>query len=219
MNAEQQKKYTQLYHDYLYAIKPLIAEIEAVYEKFPISILNEIRAFHDHVARCFKQDAKEEDIDIQISKAQSHNERILLDCYKYLNVWYHDAVNKFEEQFMHVDLTLIDNGQYLKNYNVMKEDAIILTRYAKSNEHKLDDETFVNYQNSYIKWIEVHTYLFNNIDKITWAQNRLKKSKKLTRIITAALWIISLMATIFIGSILTNNNKEIVDVFLRLINK
>lgn len=49
-----QPKLKNLYQTYNTVIKPLIADIEARYEEFPISIFNEIRAFNDHVARCYR---------------------------------------------------------------------------------------------------------------------------------------------------------------------
>ncbi|MBD5465300.1 MAG: hypothetical protein HDR22_05705 [Lachnospiraceae bacterium] len=41
----------KLYQQYNVPVKPLLAEIEAVYEKFPLALYNEIRAMNDHVAR------------------------------------------------------------------------------------------------------------------------------------------------------------------------
>lgn len=47
------KRLIPLYDSYNNIIKPLIAEIEIRYELFPIVIFNEIRAFNDHIARCY----------------------------------------------------------------------------------------------------------------------------------------------------------------------
>lgn len=218
MKEQHRLKFSQLYNEYLYVIKPLIAEIEALYEQFPIGILNEIRAFNDHVARCFIENTSDDEIERQLNKAKSHNERILLDCYKYLNVWYHDTTNNFEKEFKNIDLTIIDNGEFFNTYNTIKKEAIDLTRYAKMNENKLDEISFNNYQNSYNKWSELYSFYHDNIQKLNWAKTRIKKSKVRTKVIAAILWILSLIITIFVGSILTNNNQAIVDAFKQKMN-
>ena len=80
MNEE---KIRVLYSDYNTVIKPLIAEIEARIEQFPLPLFNEIRALHDHIARCYLDEIKEEQITQEIIKAERHIVRIILDCYKY----------------------------------------------------------------------------------------------------------------------------------------
>lgn len=87
-------KLSPLYQTYNEVIKPLIAEIEVRFESFPTSIYNEIRAFNDHVARCYRNINDEELIETQIKKSKGHIERIVLDCYKYLNVKLYDLVIK-----------------------------------------------------------------------------------------------------------------------------
>lgn len=47
------KRIIALYNDYNMIIKPLIAEVEARTEQFPLPLFNEIRALHDHIARCY----------------------------------------------------------------------------------------------------------------------------------------------------------------------
>lgn len=44
-----------LYKEYNMVIKPLIAELEARTEQFPLHLFNEIRALHDHIARCYSE--------------------------------------------------------------------------------------------------------------------------------------------------------------------
>ena len=43
------------YKEYNMVIKPLIAELEARTEQFPLPLFNEIRALHDHIARCYSE--------------------------------------------------------------------------------------------------------------------------------------------------------------------
>lgn len=51
MTEENLRLLEKLYQQYNNPVKPLLAEIEASYEKFPMALYNEIRAMNDHVAR------------------------------------------------------------------------------------------------------------------------------------------------------------------------
>ena len=57
-----------LYKVYNTVIKPLIAEVEARTEQFPLPLFNEIRALHDHISRCYSDDVTEEQIEKNIEK-------------------------------------------------------------------------------------------------------------------------------------------------------
>ena len=59
MTEENLRLLEKIYQQYKDPVKPLLAEIEAVYEKFPLPIYNEIRALNDHVARAFFVDTDE----------------------------------------------------------------------------------------------------------------------------------------------------------------
>ena len=82
-NIDLSTNLNPLYEAYNNVIKPLIAEIEVRYEQFPIVIFNEIRAFNDHIARCYIRPDDNVWTNSQIRKAQSHIERMILDCYKF----------------------------------------------------------------------------------------------------------------------------------------
>ena len=85
-----------LYKEYNMVIKPLIAELEARTEQFPLPLFNEIRALHDHIARCYSERISSNQVDSEIHKAERHVTRIMLDCYKCLNLSLHDVVLLFE---------------------------------------------------------------------------------------------------------------------------
>ena len=82
---ENNMRITALYQDYNTVIKPLIAEVEARTEQFPLPLFNEIRALHDHIARCYSDNISSEQIASEINKAEHHVVRIMLACYKCLN--------------------------------------------------------------------------------------------------------------------------------------
>ena len=86
MNSLFEEKSTELFSQYNQVIKPLIAEIEARSEKMPQPLFNEIRAFTDHIARCYFPDISDERMLDELEKANRHIVRITLDCFKCLNV-------------------------------------------------------------------------------------------------------------------------------------
>lgn len=53
ITTSDKNKISELYEIYLGLIKPLLSEIEANYEQFPEPLFNEIRAFNDHISRCY----------------------------------------------------------------------------------------------------------------------------------------------------------------------
>ena len=77
MNYNFLPQLTPLYNKYNNIIKPLVAEIEVRFEEFPTSIFNEIRAFNDHISRCFLKPEDDEWITVQLNKANGHIERII----------------------------------------------------------------------------------------------------------------------------------------------
>ena len=82
------EKQERLYSFYNDRLRWVIIFIESRYKKFPVPILNEIRAVQDHIARCYDKDIEggEAFINDQMRAAQSHYTRCLLDGYKY--IWY-----------------------------------------------------------------------------------------------------------------------------------
>lgn len=118
-----------LYKSYNTLIKPLIAEIEVRYEHFHIALFNEIRAFNDHVARCYIKPDDIKWIDSQIMKTESHIERIVLDCYKFLNVSLYDKIIKeFDKKYKGVDLSYIDNGDFIIKHRQLSKEIILRKR-------------------------------------------------------------------------------------------
>lgn len=211
MNPTQEKHIRAMYKQYMEIIKPLIAEIEAEYQKFPDAITNEIRAFNDHIARCYKDECNVCLVDEQLKKAESHVTRMILDCYKYLIVFYSDKIKKFERKTKRCDLTAIDNGKFYSEYMILKQEAINKVKNAKKQEQKLDVDTYDNYQDSYNAYVELDDYVMKNITKVHWAKMKFT-AKTLLGII---LWFLS----VFIGSILANNNKTIMTFIISIYNK
>ena len=72
-DKSHQEKLKELFDTYNQTLKPLIAEVEVCYEEFPSPVFNEIRAYNDHIARCFIDNT---DIQEELGKAEGHLKRI-----------------------------------------------------------------------------------------------------------------------------------------------
>lgn len=142
---ESNHRVIALYRDYNMVIKPLIAEVEARTEQFPLPLFNEIRALHDHIARCYSDTITETQIDSEIHKAECHVTRIMLDCYKCLNLSLHDEVLLFEKQTKHIDLTVLQNGTFYPKYKALCMKAIQIVRKAKTLESQDTNAAFESY--------------------------------------------------------------------------
>lgn len=206
--TSDKKDLNDLYAIYLDVIKPLLAEIEANYEQFPEPLFNEIRAFNDHIARCYIVDISEKEKIVQIEKAGRHIHRMVLDCYKYLNVYYKTQVEEFEKQTKNVDLTAIDNGAFYIQYRSLKENSIKAVKEAKLKEYS-DDGTidFSYFEHSYNEYVKLYDFIVENSEKIRWARAKYHRSKIWTLIGTA------------IGFVLGSIIKGAVPVVIDFLNK
>lgn len=189
-----------LYNSYNTIIKPLIAEVEARTEQFPLPLFNEIRALHDHIARCYSDGFSAEQVDTEIHKAERHVVRIMLDCYKCLNLSLHDAVLLFEKQTKHVDLTVLQDGTFYPKYKSLRAQAIQTVRKAKSLESMDTDVALDMYQNAYNVYSDLELMLDSVATDIHWARVRFT----VRRILQVLLWIASAIASGIVSILLTN---------------
>jgi hypothetical protein len=161
-----------LYLSYL-NIKPLIAEIEVRYERFPTPILNEIRAFNDHIAHCHMHGVAEEIIEEEIKKAAGHIERLILDCYKFLNVKFHKTlIRAFDKRTKGVNLDAISNGDFFKAYSELKRSIVNELKNAKLTESLDKKKALALYEKVYNKYSRLEALIISNEKSICWARAR-----------------------------------------------
>lgn len=166
-----------LYLSYL-NIKPLIAEIEVRYEKFPTPILNEIRAFNDHIAQCYLEDMSSDKIEHEIKRAGGHIERVALDCYKFLNVEFHkNTIRRFNRRTKGIDLHAINNGEFVKEYYSQKKLIEVNLKEAKLQESNNKEKALKLYELVYNTYSSLETLLIDNDKQICWARARFYTSK------------------------------------------
>jgi len=197
MNRESFNEIARCYVSYCSVIKPLIAQIEARSEKLPLQLFNEIRAFNDHIARCFYNSPSGSYITEQTDKAQRHITRLTLDCFKCLNVILFQQIELFDRQTRNIDLTVIDNGQFYPGYSHKRIQAARLVEKAKMKEHIDIVESLNLYQEAF----NLYDALVDDInaisEKVKWAKARFYIRK------TAAIvgWAVSVIASAIISAI------------------
>lgn len=187
-----------LYKEYNMVIKPLIAELEARTEQFPLPLFNEIRALHDHIARCYSERISSNQVDSEIHKAERHVTRIMLDCYKCLNLSLHDEVLLFERQTKNVDLTVLQNGTFYPKYKTLRTKATKMVRKAKSLESLDTQSALDTYQNSYNLYCDLENVIEEVVPDLHWARIRFSVCKSMQ----VLLWILSAIASGVISIIL-----------------
>lgn len=200
-----------LYQQYVNPVKPLLAEIEAVYEKFPLALYNEIRAMNDHVARAFTA-TNDDKAKTQIEKASNHLNRITRDCYKLLNLYYKTEAENFDRSIYSVEPRTTTDCERMANYGRLSNTAINLVEKAKSEEHLVTDEvTYQNFQNAYKAYRALHKFIIENQQEVLI----LNRKKKLAYVFSFLFSIF----TFILGCIITNNNQEIVEAVMNFLPK
>jgi hypothetical protein len=184
-----------LYGNYNETIKPLIADIEARYQRFPDSLLNEIRALNDHIARCYIVNVDDTKIEEELRKAEGHILRITLDCYKYLDVWFYDYIKDFDKRYTsRIDITLVNNGEFAIAYRRFQTEAIQTIRQAKGYESIDKQKSLDLYQKAYNIYFDLEDLIISNTSTLNWAKCR----KRVKRTGTVILWILSVIISALI---------------------
>lgn len=187
-----------LYKSYNKIIKPLIAEIEVRCESFPQAIYNEIRAFNDHIARCYNRDFSDDDfVKLELFKAKGHIERIILDCYKFLNVFlYKYVVEKFDKRTKNIDLSLIGNGDFYLEYKKGRQFIIKNLKKAKLLETSDKEKSLEYYQQVHNEYSFLEELIEANDFNIIWA----KTKQNLSILGKILLWLLSAIISGVISS-------------------
>ena len=191
MNPLFEAKSTELFIQYNQVIKPLIAEIEARSETMPQPLFNEIRAFTDHIARCYFPDITEKKLDEELQKASRHIVRITLDCFKCINILLFKKVEEFERQTRNVNLKVLDNGEFYPKYNRLKRNAAEIVKQAKLAESKDSLEALKLYDAAYNKYVELEDLIKDSAENVKWARVHFTV-KRLLKIVA---WVVSVIVS------------------------
>jgi hypothetical protein len=192
-----------IYKKYIEVICPYIIQYELLDNTFPVEILNEIRAIFTHLSKYYLSD----DIlikDKNISKAEGHIKRSILDCYKYICMAYDDKYAEFNTNYKYVDLSLVDNGEFLPKLLETHEDAIKLMLDARKSDLLItsDDETGVDeayekYEKAFIKYSSVNDIISSSYKKIETLKRKVVFKTNIGWIVGIIGCIIGIVGIIF----------------------
>ncbi len=107
-----QRELKEIYSQYHNSIKIFIGQLEVLQNKFPVEILNEIRAVFSHIAKAYVCESKEVAWE-NVNKAKGHIKRAQLDAYKYMCYAFSKYYTEFRELYKNVDLSYVNNGDFI----------------------------------------------------------------------------------------------------------
>jgi len=124
---------------YYFIVKNFIAEHESRFGTIPIQIHNEHRMTLDHLVR-----AKATDYEGHTKNAIGHLRRALLDIAKLNCAGLRKEIDKRQATIPKKALGLISNGDYIKGYINMQNEAENLLNKARSEDHKIGNVAEIN---------------------------------------------------------------------------
>jgi hypothetical protein len=149
--SEVNSKLFELFGTFRKDLKKIIFLVEVCTNRFPGQVLNEIRAFTDHIASCFIVSNTDVDCFNELNKAKGHLKRAIFDCYKILlEIYYPDAVLSFHEQYKFVNLCIVSDGRFLPELTRLESVAKEKTFSAKLDEFSFNSDD----ENSHIPFME-----------------------------------------------------------------
>lgn len=149
MVNDMEKRINNILSNYRNIAKPLLEDIKArrADRNLPNNFLNEIRALNDHIARCFRSEIS--DIDAELTKAEGHLRRLIYDCFKQLNIYINDILERKEKKF-YSDLWLTyDKGRFWVEYSKSRKYAQQNVVNAKKAESVDPDRAMSFYENAF----------------------------------------------------------------------
>ena len=151
----EEERLNEILNTYCEVVKPLLVTIETRCNVVPVNCLNEIRALNDHIARCYRQDATEEDRNRDLSKAEGHVRRLIFDCFKQLNISLFEKIEWYEKKFYSTKWQIIDEGKFWQKYVECKRRALEASVEAKKLETYRPELSMQHYEYSYQNYCEI----------------------------------------------------------------
>jgi hypothetical protein len=154
--AACEERIRNVYKNYIEDICPLIIQYEVLSNRFPAEILNEIRAVFTHLSKYNLSDDPAER-EKNLAKIEGHIKRSKLDCYKHLCTTYAEEYLNFNKMYKNVDLSFVDNGDFLPKLHKAAKNAKNLLLEARKTDLAIDSDDEVKTEKSYKKYDEAYT--------------------------------------------------------------
>jgi len=193
--ATDEERIRDIYKTYIEVICPYIIRYETLSDRFPSEILNEIRAVFTHLSKYNLTDnvsIKERNL----SKAEDHIKRSKLDCYKFICTAYEDEYSRFDNRYKKIDLSFVDNGEFLPKLLEGRKNAKDLLFKARKTDLSLDsddetntDEAHEKYEKAFLAYTSVYNLINDSYKKL----ENLRKKAITKNSISIAIGIIGLV--------------------------
>lgn len=168
VNAENwrghEEQLNQIFSLYTDKINAMVAVYNSVTGEFPIGVLNELRDIFSHMAQSLLADDPET-ISRQLGRAQSHCKRAAVDSFKYAATAYSRIYDDFKKTYQHVDLSYIDNGQFLPKLTKLHAEAGQLMTKARLIEADVhtDDQMYEAYEDAFNCYLALYECIMDAI--------------------------------------------------------
>lgn len=184
---EQSELLNTVLRMYIEDINPFIVRFEVSKGEFPVEVQNEIRAIYGHLVRAAMSESSEQ-ILRNIEKMKSHSKRALLDCFKYTSIICSDNYDSFMSRYENVDLTYLENGQFLTDIVSRCRKARQSLQEAKVAETSniSEEDLFTLYQDAYRQFEELNDKLQQAEDSAAFLQHKASKKDLLSKV---SLWV------------------------------
>jgi len=193
--ATAEERIRDIYKTYIEVICPYIICYETLSDRFPVEILNEIRSVFTHLSKYNLSD----NISIKernLSKAEDHIKRSILDCYKFICTAYEDEYSKFDKRYKNTDLSFVDNGEFLPKLLEARKKAKDLLFEARKTDLSLDSDDEINTDKAYEKYEKAffaYTSVYNLINDSYKKLENIRKKAITRNTISIAIGIIGLI--------------------------
>jgi len=196
LNETVNKRINEIHDKYLNIISPFIMQIEVLDGEHPVEIMNEIRAVFGHLSKCHLS-SDDNFIERNLSKADSHIKRAIIDCFKYLCFAYENKYIDFDKKFKKTDLSDIDNGEFLPNLCLKRKRSMDKLVNAKVLElSQTDDDTlFQAFEEAYNTYADVYNYIGESYAKLERVRRK-ARNRNVWAIIGYCVGVAGLLASI-----------------------
>jgi len=193
--STEEERTRNIYRTYIEVFCPCILQYEVLGNSFPIGILNEIRAIFTHLSKYNLSD----DASIKernLSKAEGHIKRSILDCYKYICIAYEDEYIRFDKRYKNIDLSFVDNGEFLpklieavNNAKHLLIEARKTDSFINSDDEANTDEAYKKYEKAFDAYSSVYKLITDSFIKF----ENLKRKTVTKNTISIAIGILGLV--------------------------
>lgn len=181
--SEQSELLNTVFRMYIEDINPFIVRFEVSKGEFPVEVQNEIRAIYGHLVRATMSTSSDQVLR-NIEKMKSHSKRALLDCFKYTSIICSDNYDDFMKRYQNIDLTYLENGQFLADIVTMCKKARKDLQNAKIAETSniSEDNLFSLYQDAYRQFEELNDKLQQAEESAAFLEHKASKKDNMSNI-------------------------------------